>query len=318
MKHSYHTDIAIQYKLGILNTSLAGQIPSSTLHNWKRKDFSSLMGAEYVSDFEQNIQMIKDFLSKKYLHWNLTPVYFQMLRDKAAFMGKTSFYKYANLLMLTRAKPEKKKYGEGLRTDAPKRILHIDVTIFRPLDHTKIYIYLLMDNFSRFILNWKASMEYSARITFENITEAYLKFNLDKINPYIDLVCDGGSENKGMVDDFVNGQAGNIKKLIAQTDIVFSNSMIEAVNKRMKYDFLFTANLQNIEQTMQYLACAVEQYNNKPHSTLYGLTPTEVFNGSLPDKYMFKQAIRQAASKRKMINLDQQCLNCFDVELASR
>src|SRR5271157_10248 len=219
MKHSYHTDIAVQYKLGILDSALVAKIPSSTLHNWKKRDFSLLVGTGYVTDFEQNLQMIRDFLSKKYLlnaakaiyfvysscvailnsiknrdkifrqsrgliistidrvkdsigfkralrafgisyqqyyawkkkaqckllpfslcrklyynqlttkevdtvkeylknpryiHWNLTPVYFQMLREKASFMSKTSFYKYANLFMLARAKPEKKKYGEGI------------------------------------------------------------------------------------------------------------------------------------------------------------------------------------------------------------
>lgn len=67
MKHSYYTDIAIHYKLGILDVGFARNIPSSTLHNWKRKDFSSLVGSEYVSDFDQNLQMIKDFLSKKAL-----------------------------------------------------------------------------------------------------------------------------------------------------------------------------------------------------------------------------------------------------------
>ena len=67
MKHSYHTDIVVQYKLGILDTALIAKIPSSTLHNWKNKDFSQLVGTEYVTDFEQNLQMIRDFLSKKYL-----------------------------------------------------------------------------------------------------------------------------------------------------------------------------------------------------------------------------------------------------------
>jgi len=225
MKHSYHTDIAVQYKLGILDATLADKIPSSTLHNWKNRDFSLLVGTEHVTDFEQNLQMIRDFLSKKYLlnaakaiyfvysaymtivnslknrnkifrlssgfiistidrikdsigfkralrsfgisyqqyyawkkkvqckimpfslcrklyhnqlttkevdtvkdylknpkyvNWNITPVYFQMLRDKASFMSKTTFYKYANLLMLTRAKPVKKKYDQGIRADKPE------------------------------------------------------------------------------------------------------------------------------------------------------------------------------------------------------
>ena len=133
----------------------------------------------------------------------------------------------------------------------------------------------------------------------------------NQVNPVIDLVCDGGSENKGKVDAFVNKPTSNIKKLIAQTDIIFSNSMVEAVNKRMKYDFLFTTKLLNIEQTIQYLIYAVEQYNNKPHSALFGLTPHEVFNGATPNRDMFRNAIKQAASKRKEINLGQNCLNCI-------
>ncbi len=191
----------------------------------------------------------------------------------------------------------------------------MDVTIYRPLDHAKVYIYFLVDNFSRFILNWKASMEYSSRITFENINEAYQRFNLEEINPYVDLITDGGSENKGLVTDFVDSPEVNLKKLIAKKDIIFSNSMVEAVNKRMKYDFLFTVRLLDLGQTKQYLSYAIEQYNNKPHSALHGLTPTEAFQGQLPDKDLFKQAIHQAASKRKMINLGQQCLNCNDVTL---
>ncbi|HJZ38754.1 MAG TPA: hypothetical protein VJ203_00145 [Bacteroidales bacterium] len=51
--------------------------------------------------------------------------------------------------------------------------------------------------------------------------------------------------------------------------------------------------------------------NNKPHSSLYGLTPHEVYNGAIPDKDMFRHAIRHAVSKRKEINLKQECLNCI-------
>ena len=418
MKRSYHTDIIIQYKLGILPKEIFKQIPSSTLDNWKNRDTCKLFGLDNVRDSEENLKMMKDYLSVKvllkvakavyfiyctyvmlfdsvknkkkifrqskeiiintidrvkdsigqeralrafnisyqqfyawkkkinckispanlcrkiyhnqltakevdtikeyltkpeYRHWNITPVYFQVLRDKAAFFSRTTFYKYANRLQLQRAKPEKKKYSTGIRADAPKKVLHMDVTIYRPLDHSRVYLYFLVDNFSRFILNWKASLEYSANITFQNISEAYDKYKLVKVNPVIDLITDGGSENKGAVDVFLNRPQSNIQNLVAQTDIIYSNSMVEAVNKRIKYDFLFTVNLLDIQQTIQYLAWAVKQYNNKPHSALYGLTPKEVFNGMLPDKDMFKTAIKIAAEKRKSININQQCLNCFEV-----
>lgn len=422
MKHSYHTDIALQYKLGILDGNVVTQIPSSTLHNWKHKDFSALVGAEYAADFEQNIRMVKAFLSKKhllyaaksiyfiysayakilgtvknrkriyrqakstiictvervkqtigihralrafdityqqyyawkrmndckespfnlcrkqnfnqlttkevstiksylnepnYLHWNLTNVYYQMLRDKAAFMSLNSFYKYANLLFIRRSKIIKKKSHKGIRADAPLRILHMDVTIYRPLDNTKVYIYILMDNYSRYILNWKASLEYSSKIALENLHEAYEKYNLEQIHPYVDLVTDGGSENKGEVSQFIKSTDISIRRLIAQKDIIFSNSMVEAVNKMLKYDFLFTVRLNDFKHTLQYLPGAIDEYCSKPHSSLYGLTPKEVAFGMLPDKRMFQQSIRKAAAKRSKVNLNQDCLDCFSTESIS-
>lgn len=418
MKQTYHTDIAIQYKLGILSPEMIKKIPSSTLHNWKKKDFSTLIGAEYSAESDDNIQMIKDFMAKKsllraaksiyiiyrtysdifkllkgrksilrkskksivrtidyvkdtlglpralrafgityqqyyswkrsvfcqqsptslclkrftnqltskevktikeylkspqYLQWSLSSVYYQMLRQKAAFMGKTTFYKYANLLYLSRSKPEKKKYPVGIRASAPSRILHMDVTIFRPLDNSRVYIYILMDNYSRYILNWKASLDYSPKITFENIQEAYQVYNLHKTSPYVELITDDGSENKGAVNEFVDNPGVNIRKLIAQKDIVFSNSMVEAVNKRLKYDFLFTTKMKDYEQTLRYLTYAVETYNTKPHSAHYGLTPKEVFNGAVPCKTTYSLAIRYAALKRSKFNATMECQECPNV-----
>jgi hypothetical protein len=209
------------------------------------------------------------------------------------------------------SKLKKKIYGIGIRCDAPKKMLHMDVTIFRPLEHTKLYLYFLVDNFSRYILGFKVSLNYAAHISFENIQEAYVTHALGEVQPGIDLITDGGSENKGEVDTFANDPKTNLRKLVAQTDIRFSNSMVEAVNKRMKYDFLFTQKLLNKEETEKYLTWALQEYHNKPHSALFGLTPQEAFNGMMPDKDMFKQAIEQAAKKRKVVNLNANCLNCY-------
>lgn len=65
MKRSYHTDICIQYKLGMLDNELARQIPSSTLHNWKLRDFNNLFGTDQVEFSDEKIQLIKTFVSAK-------------------------------------------------------------------------------------------------------------------------------------------------------------------------------------------------------------------------------------------------------------
>ena len=66
MKNSYHTDLSIQFQLGILDKDAFKTIPKSTLHSWKNRDFSKLIGSE-ISFSDEKIEMIKSFLS----HQNL-------------------------------------------------------------------------------------------------------------------------------------------------------------------------------------------------------------------------------------------------------
>jgi len=126
---------------------------------------------------------------------------------------------------------------------------------------------------------------------------------------------DDGIENKGFVCSAIENNEIKMKRLVAQKDIHFSNSMIEAVNKRIKYDFLFRTELIDFEHTERFLKTAVEQYNNRPHSALFGLTPKEVFYGAIPDKNLFKEQKNQAKLLRKVENKTLSCPNCvFSIE----
>jgi putative transposase len=77
----------------------------------------------------------------------------------------------------------------------------MDVTIFKPIDNTKVYIYFIVDNFSRAILNWKTSAEYSSSIAMTLFKESISKHS---IRPDSTLITDGGSENQGEVSKFQN------------------------------------------------------------------------------------------------------------------
>ncbi len=192
----------------------------------------------------------------------------------------------------------------------PKEIIHADVCVYRPLDYTKCFIYFIVDNFSRMILGWKISTEYKSAITLENLRHVYSQYFLEKEDPIIILLVDDGIENKGVVCSAIQKKEIKINKLIAQKEIRFSNSMIEAVNKRMKYDFLFRNQLLDFEHTQRFLETAVEQYNNRPHSALFGLTPNEVFHGAKPDRNFFSEQKEQAKILRKTENKSLACSNC--------
>ncbi len=291
-------------------------ITSQTYYYWKNKiqckdSLLNLCKIRHPLQLtNKEVTKIKSCLTdKQYLNWSLSSVYCKMLRDKTASMGLVTFYKYANLLKLTRQKPphRRKKHKTGIRAEKPLQILHADLTIFRPHDNTKVYIYFIADNFSRKILAWKASLKYSAKYTFDNLKEIYEKYKLQTFNPEIEFMVDDGSENKAEVDTFIENS--KINKVIAQKDVIFSNSMIEAVNKRIKYDFLFHAEIQNFDQTVKQLEKAVTEYNDKPYLPLHGLTPNEVFEGQLPDKTIFSKQISEARQQRIAENRKYQCSN---------
>ncbi len=71
----------------------------------------------------------------------------------------------------------------------------MDLTIFRPSDDTRVYIYLIIDNFSRAILGWKASLQYSSVIAMENLKEVCYKYDLLKSNTQL-IVDDGARKQR--------------------------------------------------------------------------------------------------------------------------
>ncbi|MFA5640998.1 MAG: integrase core domain-containing protein [Bacteroidales bacterium] len=241
----------------------------------------------------------------------MVAVYYEMMRKGKAFMSLTTFYKYAKLFdNAVKRRLFKAKQKTGIRAVKPKEIIHADVCVYRPLDYTKIFIYFIIDNFSRMILGWKISTQYNSSIMLDNLKTVYCEYLLEKENPLAVLMVDDGIENKGFVSSAIEKQEIKLNRLVAQKDIHFSNSIIEAVNKRMKYDFLFREQLLDFNHTQRFLETAVKQYNNRPHSALFGYTPKEVFYGAIPNKHLFKPQMEQAKALRKAENQALTCDNC--------
>jgi len=69
MKRTYHSDIIVQYKLGILSSEIQEQIPTSTLHNWKNRNINDLFGIENSCEFTDRFELLKTIVNnQKLLH----------------------------------------------------------------------------------------------------------------------------------------------------------------------------------------------------------------------------------------------------------
>ena len=202
----------------------------------------------------------------------------------------------------------RKNHHTGIRASAPFKILHADSTVFKTADNHKNYVYLVQDNFSRAILSYRVSRECKARITLDNLEAVRQQYLIPAGIESCQLITDDGPENGGPVIELVAKATGPaITHLIAQSDIEFSNSMIEAANKQLKYRFLYHQHIPDHEALVQYVLEAVREYNSRPHHVLGGLTPLEVLNGVAYDKSADQQQIRLAKITRIAENKKTKC-----------
>jgi len=258
-------------------------ISTQQYNYWKRSirkcgsSLSSLCRIRHPQQLTQKeVRTIKSYMvTDAFRLWPARSIYYQMLNDGKVYCSLATFYNYLRWLGLSRQKRKFKKSYESLKASRPFEKLHMDVTIFRFPDHTKAYIYLIIDNFSRAVLNWKVSTELKASISFENIREVFDRYGLYHQADVVELIVDDGSENKKEVDAFVNLADSNVKKLVAQVDIVESNSMVEAANKILKYQYLFPKDIRNTKQLCDGLAFYQEDFNNlvfrSDHATDFGV-----------------------------------------------
>ena len=119
----------------------------------------------------------------------------------------------------------------GLRTTRADEMWHIDTTVIRLLDGTRAYLHAVIDNFSRRILAWRVAD------TFSPVNSVAVLFDASRAAASSDtapvVLADAGVENvNAQVDELI--RAGVLRRLLALTELKFSNSMIEAWWRSLK------------------------------------------------------------------------------------
>jgi hypothetical protein len=88
----------------------------------------------------------------------------------------------------------------------------------------------------------------------------------------------------------------------ALVDVHYSNSLIEAHNKILKYTYLYRMAIPDGDQLGIILPKIVDDFNNRPHISLGGLTPNEAEKNIMLDEIVLSNYKRQAALERKIYN----------------
>jgi transposase InsO family protein len=169
----------------------------------------------------------------------------------------------------------------------------------------------VIDNYSRKILAWSLTAKLSPLTTCDILSQASAFLGL---NSSPSLVADSGVENTAnAVDDFLR-VSNNIKRVLAQVEVSFSNSLIEAFWHSLKYNWLLLNNLDSFDAVRKLVSFYISQHNSViPHSAFQGQTPDEMFFGTGDHVPQDLAAFRlEARLKRRRYNLSISCQQCLD------
>lgn len=327
-EHKYRIVDTIQKckgAIGLNRTIKLFGISKSTHRIWQMETYfrcghsiSKLCSNAYPQQLTiREIRKMHRLLSdERMLHWPIVSVAHYGIKRALLKAHPNTWYKYSRLMKLKRKRPRKptRNYEEGLRATAPNEKWHADITEIKTSDGTTSYIYLVMDNYSRYITSWRVLDKICGKTRIETFEETFKKAGIKPVRrtkKKHQLIVDGGTENNNkevvrLIEKYP------VEKMVAMRDILKSNAMIESVNKIIKYDYLFPRHLHSMQQVIDVMRnVVIPDYNNKrPHGSLGGLTPLEAYRKKQVNHQKIHEEMKVASKERIQFNQNHLCESC--------
>ena len=292
------------------------RLSHSRYHAWKREEECGLddmrscprLSSQQLTLAE--VSKIKEMVtSEEYRHVPTGTLALLAQRLGKVFASSSTWYRLVRSYKWRRPRgrvhPARPKVG--IRAAHPNEIWHVDITLIRLLDGSRAYLQAVIDNFSRRILAWKVSATFDPTATAGLLIDASKGLFDEKPT----LLTDGGIENyNSAVDELI--ESGLLKRLLAMTEITYSNSMIESWWRALKHQWLYLNTLDTLSTLENLIAFYVDEHNTRlPHSAFRGQTPDEMYFGTGNAIPAELEAARISARHSRMeVNRNMSCRTC--------
>ena len=297
------------------------RLSQSRYHAWKREDecaFKDMPSCPRSSPQQltrAEVEAIREMVtSDQYRHVPTGTLAVLAQRLGKVFASPATWYRLVRRHQWRR--PRRRihpaKPNLGIRASAPNKVWHVDTTLIRLLDGTRAYLHAVIDNFSRRILAWKVSATFDPSLTAELLLHA----SRGLVDEKPTLLADEGVENfNNAVDELVD--SGLLRRLLAMTEISFSNSLIESWWRAIKHQWLYLNTLDTVSRLEKLVAFYVDEHNGRlPHSAFRGQTPDEMYFGTGDHVPAELEAGKQAARQSRLeANRATSCPACEPLEL---
>lgn len=171
--------------------------------------------------------------------------------------------------------PEHKVYPyllKGVTVDHADQVWCSDITYIRLL-HGFVYLVVVMDWFSRYILSWELSITLEKEFCIDALNKA-LKISKPEV-----FNSDQGPQYTS--EDFIDVLKGDdICISMDGRGRLYDNIFVERLWRTIKYEEVYLHDYRSVSEARERLAFYFNFFNNeRPHASLEYRTPQEVYYG---------------------------------------
>ena len=191
-------------------------------------------------------------------------------------MGIEALYRHPRT---TKPEPGHKVYPyllRGIEITRPDQVWAMDIT-YIPMERGFVYLAVVLDWFSRRVLSWRVSITMEAAFCVETLEDALARhgkpeiFNTDQGSQFTGAAFTGVLSNHGIAIS-MDGKG-------AWRDNVF----VERLWRSVKYEEVYLRAYDSVSDARASIGRYLDFYNRRrPHASLDGATPDQVFFNPLP------------------------------------
>lgn len=194
------------------------------------------------------------------------------VRSLMILMGLEAVYPKPNLSQNDQPHKRFPYLLKGLNIYKPNHVWSTDITYIK-INGGFIYLTVILDWFSRYIVNWRLSNTLQSDFCIECLEES-----LQITRPEI-MNQDQGVQFTST--DYINVlESNDVTISMDGKGRCFDNIFVERVWRTIKYEEVYLNDYQNVNQAKESIGRYINCYNNvRLHSSLDYQTPNEVYTG---------------------------------------
>lgn len=229
----------------------------------------------------EEVQVMRHYVTAdEFSYFPIRSLHYFAKRQGTLFCSYSTWTKYIDQYKWLRPRkiPVEKPERLGIRAKRPNEIWHMDVSHFILPNGKTCYIQAIIDNYSRYVLSWQVLESYDGSKTAALLKRALAKVNISGSG--LSVMVDGGGENKSHAVTDLEAQ-GHFTKVVAQFEISFSNSIVEALFRQLKNNYLYHKDIYTYKSLSRHTSFWFNKHNDViPHTAFKGETPLERFSQS--------------------------------------